>query len=107
MFRAGLIIAAVCLAWAFQASPQIKVVVERNTGKDATPQFKFRTVPSPSNDNAAARAKVKLVLGQRDPGGADLSALNDGVLPVEQAQPAASFFFNAGRFCWRFRVPLS
>ncbi len=103
MFRAGLIIAAVCLAWAFQASPQIKVVVERNTGKDATPQFKFRTVPSPSKDNAAARAKVKLVLGQRDPGGADLSALNDGVLPVDEDQPAANFFFNAGGYGGRFR----
>jgi hypothetical protein len=102
MFRAGLIIAAVCLAWAFQASPPIKVVVERNAGKDATPQFKFRTVPSPSKDNAAARAKVKLVLGQRDPGGADLSALIDGVLPVDEDQPAANFFFNAGGYGGRF-----
>src|SRR5258708_21637682 len=98
MSRAGFIV-AVCLALALRASPEVKVVIERNVGKDATPQFKFRSVPSPSKNNAAAHAKLKIVLGQRDAGGADLSALTDGVLPADEDQPAANFFFNAGGYC--------
>src|SRR5258708_8209832 len=97
MSRAGFIV-AVCLALALRASPEVKVVIERNVGKDATPQFKFRSVPSPSKNNAAAHAKLKIVLGQRDAGGADLSALTDGVLPADEDQPAANFFFNAGGY---------
>jgi hypothetical protein len=101
MLRAGCII-AVFFALALEAFPEVRVVVERNTGKDATPQFKFKKVPSPSKGNAASHAKLKLVLGQRDPGGADLNALTDGVLPVDEDQPAANFFFNAGGYGGRF-----
>ena len=101
MSRAGFIV-AVCLALALRASPEVKVVIERNVGKDATPQFKFRSVPSPSKNNAAAHAKLKIVLGQRDAGGADLSTLTDGVLPADEDQPAANFFFNAGGYGGRF-----
>lgn len=83
-----------------QVSPpvQANVVIERNTGRDATPEFKFKRVPAPSRDNAAARARLKIVLGQRDAAGAELAALTDGVLPVDQDQPAGNFFFNAGSY---------
>src|SRR5262249_27598825 len=77
---------------------QVKVVIERNTGASATPQFKFKNVPAPAKGNASALARVKLVLGQRDAGGAGLSALTDGVLPVDEDQPAGNFFFNAGSY---------
>ena len=97
MFRTGSI-TAVCLALSLTALSQVKVTIDRNTGKDATPQFRFKTVPSPDRENAAARAKVRLVLGQRDPGGANLSGLIDGVLPADEDQPAANFFFNAGSY---------
>jgi hypothetical protein len=100
MLRTGLI--AAFLALSLAPSPDVKVVIDRNTGKDATPQFKFKNVPSPSKSNAASHAKLKLVLGQRDPGGADLGALTDGALPVDEDQPAANFFFNAGSYGGRF-----
>src|SRR5258708_32544759 len=101
MFRAGCIIDVFC-ALALEAFPEVMVVVERNSGKDATRQFKFKRVPSPSRGNAAPHAKLKIVLGQRDPGGADLSALTDSVLPADEDQPAANFFFNAGSYGGRF-----
>jgi len=101
MTRAGFVIAAALTA-ALAASPEVKVTVERNTGKDATPEFKFKNVPSPVKDDAAAHAKLKLVLGQRDPNGPDLSALTDGGLPADEDQPAAHFFFNAGSYGGRF-----
>ena len=63
MTGTGFIIAAI-LTVALAASPEVKVTVERNTGKDATPEFKFKNVPSPVKDDAAAHAKLKLVLGQ-------------------------------------------
>jgi hypothetical protein len=102
MLRTGFI-SAVLFALALANSPEVRITVDRNTGKDATPQFKFKSAPSPSKGNAASHAKLKLVLGQRDPGGADLSALTDGALPVDEDQPAANFFFNAGSYGGRFR----
>jgi hypothetical protein len=97
MLRNQLILAAVLVVVA-QTPSQVKVVVERNTGKDATAEFKFKSVPPPAKDDVAAHATVKLVLGQRDPAGADVSALTDGNLPQEEDQPAANFFFNAGSY---------
>src|SRR5689334_14968304 len=99
MLRAAYII-ALSLLLPVKAWPQVQanVVIERNTGKDATPEFKFVNVPVPSKDNAAAHARLKIVLGQRDAAGAGLTALTDGVLPVDQDQPAGNFFFNAGSY---------
>jgi hypothetical protein len=97
MLRNQLILAAV-LALAVQSPSQVKVVIERNTGKDATPEFKLKNVPPLAKDDLAAHASVKLELGQRDPAGAALSALTDGRLPKEEDQPAANFFFNAGSY---------
>ena len=97
MFRAGYII-ALSLMLILKASSQVNVVIERNTGASASPQFKFNSVPAPSKNNAAASARSKLVLGQRDAAGAGLSALTDGALPADEDQPAANFFFNAGSY---------
>lgn len=99
MLRAIYII-ALSLLLPVKAPPQAQanVVIERNTGKDATPEFKFVNVPAPSKDNAAAHARLKIVLGQRDAAGAGLAALTDGLLPVDEDQPAGNFFFNAGSY---------
>ena len=40
-------------------------------------EFRFKDVPSPSKDDAAARAKLSLVEGEVDPNGADLGALTE------------------------------
>jgi len=96
----------VLLSVALTAQAQVKVTVDHNTGPNATPDFKFKNVPSPVKDNAATQAKLKLVVGAKDDSGADLNALTDGLLPTEQDQPAANFFFNAGSDSGRFLMDL-
>ena len=75
---------------------EVKVVIDRNTGTQATPQFKFEHVPSPVKDDAGAHAKLELVVGDRDGSGAGLSALTDGALPASGDDPSSNFFFAAG-----------
>jgi len=99
-------ILVVLLSVALTAPAQVKVTVDHNTGPNATPDFKFKNVPSPAKDDAATQAKLKLVVGAKDDNGADLSALTDGLLPTEQDQPAANFFFNAGSDGGRFLMDL-
>ncbi|MDT7605296.1 MAG: hypothetical protein QOF61_3293 [Acidobacteriota bacterium] len=105
MSRAGFACAALsCLALAVPAG--VKVTVEHNTGGAASGDFKFKHVPPPAKDDAAAHARVALVLGQRDANGASLSALTDGALPASEDEPRANFFFNAGTDGGRFRLDL-
>lgn len=97
MLRNELVLAAV-LALAVQSPSQVKVIIERNTGRDATLEFKFKNGIAPAKDDLAVHARVRLVLGRTDPAGAGLSALTDGILPENEDQPAANFFFNAGSY---------
>ena len=46
---------------------EVKVVWERNVGDAATPQFKFKNVPSPSKTDAATKAKFTIVAGAKRP----------------------------------------
>jgi hypothetical protein len=82
------------------SAPQVKVTIDHNIGNDATGAFKFKTVPSPApvqrKDNAAARAKLSLVVGMADGGSPGLKALTDGVLPDNDDDPSSNFFFSAG-----------
>jgi hypothetical protein len=79
------------------------IVIERNDNNVANREFKFKKVPSPSRDDAAAKAKLVLVDGDLDANGADLVAVTDGLLPTVRDEPAANFFFNAGTNGGRFR----
>jgi hypothetical protein len=72
---------------------EVEVTVDHNSNENATDQFKFKNVPSPAPDTAAAKAKFTIVAGEADGNGADVSALNDGKLPVEEDQPDSNFFF--------------
>ena len=85
---------------------QVKVTVDHNSNATASAAFKFKNVPAPVKDDAAARAKIALVDGELDRNGADLSALNDGVLPGEEDEPAKNVFFNAGTGGGRLRIDL-
>lgn len=98
--------AAVLLTFTFTAHAQVKVTIDHNSNATATAAFKFKNVPSPAKDDAAARAKLLLVEGDVDGNGADLGALIDGVLPTEDDQPAANFFWNAGTGGGRFQMDL-
>ena len=82
------------------------VVVDHNPNDTANRAFKFKNVPSPVKDDAAANAKLTLIDGQIDAGSAELSALVDGRLPTDEDEPAANLFFSAGSSGGRFRIDL-
>lgn len=84
------------LGFATGASAQVKVAIDHNTGSSATSDFRFKNVPSPVLHNAAAKAKLSLVVGKQDPNGGSLSVLTDGALPTNEDEPLANFFFDAG-----------
>jgi hypothetical protein len=91
-----LVAAILTILPALVARAEIKPTVEHKDNSQATAEFKFKTVPSPVKDDAAAKAKISIVEGEKDSNGADTEALNDGKLPTEEDQPEQNFFFNAG-----------
>jgi hypothetical protein len=99
----GLAITALT-ALALTGHAQIRVTVDRNTGVAATKEFKFKKVPSPAKDDAAAKATVTLLVGERDPTGGDLNVLTDGLLPVRADEPKANFYFASGSGGGRVRM---
>jgi hypothetical protein len=101
--RLTLLIAA-ALILISNAHAQVTVTIDHNEAGNGT--FKFNSVPAPSKDDAGARAKWLLLVGELDPNGADFSALTDGLLPTRQDQPTANLFFSAGTSGGRFRMDL-
>jgi hypothetical protein len=97
---------AVLFALTLTAQAQITVTVDRNTGAAASKEFKFKGLRSPSKDDAAAKATLKLLWGEVDPESGGLSALTDGVLPTKEDEPKANFFFANGSAGGRFRMDL-
>jgi hypothetical protein len=83
-----------------------QVVFDRNTGLDATPAFRFKSVLPPAKDDAATHASLALVVGARDPNSAQLRVLTDGLVPANEDQPRANFFFRDGSHGGRIRLDL-
>jgi hypothetical protein len=96
------LIPAILLAFAAIAPAQVKITVDRNTSSEANAAFKFKHVPSPVKENAAAAATLRLIVGQADGNSANLKALVDGVLPSSEDEPEANFFFADGSDGGRF-----
>lgn len=93
--RGTLIVGALVVLLAGLTSwAEVKTLVERNEGEQASGAFKFKSVPSPSKTDAATKAKFEIVEGERDDAGGDLDKLHDGKLPTEEDQPAENFFFT-------------
>src|SRR6202795_2340386 len=88
----GLVITALTTL-ALTGHAQIRVTVDRNTGAAATKNFKFKNVPAPAKDDAAAKATVTVLVGESDPAGGDLSVLTDGLLPLKADEPKSNFYF--------------
>jgi hypothetical protein len=101
-----LLLPLLILSLAVSARAEIKVTVDHNDNEHAKPEFKFDHVPSPSDKDAATKAKFSIVDGERDPNGGELEVLNDGKLPKEEDEPAANFFFNAGTEGGRLGIDL-
>ncbi len=96
---ARLLLATIALiALTLTAHAQIRVTVDHNTGVAATKEFKFKNVPSPAKDDAAAKATVTLLVGESDPASGDLGVLTDGLLPK------SNFFFASGSGGGRVRM---
>jgi hypothetical protein len=94
------------MSFALLLQDHIKISVDRNSNTTATSAFRFKSVPPPAKDDAAANAKVMLLDGDVDPNGAALSGLTDGLAPTTEDQPGASIFFTAGTGGGRFRIDL-
>ena len=86
------------------ASGDVKIVMDRNSGAEATRAFRFKELPSPVKDDAAAKVSSMIVDGEVDGNSAALSALTDGMLPAEEDEPDANFFFEQGTWGGRFRM---
>ncbi|MCL4181004.1 MAG: hypothetical protein KJ072_25075 [Verrucomicrobia bacterium] len=84
----------VCLTAVTHAASTVKV--EHLPADEASSAFQFSLVPRPVRNDAARDARFSIVSGQRDTNGGSLAALNDGLLPTEEDEPGANFFFRAG-----------
>ena len=84
--------------------PAPGIVFERNPNNVANREFKFKNIPSPVKDDAAATAKLTLIGGDLDQGSAELAALIDGRVPHDEDEPGANVFFRAGSSGGRFRM---
>jgi len=84
--------------------PDARVTFDHNTNSTANREFKFKHIASPIKHDAAANAKLTLIDGDLDQGGAELSALTDGRLPGDEDEPGANVFFRAGSSGGRFRM---
>jgi hypothetical protein len=93
-FASWLAVSVLFLMTSQLALAEVKIVVDRNGGDQATGRFQFKNVPAPSRSDAAANAKFTLVDGTRDRNGGDLDALHDGRVAADQDQPDESFFFR-------------
>lgn len=74
---------------------EVRVMTERNREADSRP-FHFERVPQPAVNDAAAQAEIEIVTGRADRNGGAVSVIHDGRVPLEEDQPAANFFFQAG-----------
>lgn len=99
----------ILLVLLFAAAPlraQVTIIVDRNMGDAATPQFRFERVPPPSRDDAATNAKVDLIAGRIDANSPGLAAITDGRAPGDWDEPQSNLFFAAGTWGGRFRIDL-
>jgi hypothetical protein len=86
---------------------QTKITVDHNTGTSINAEWKFKSVPSPSRDDAASKGRVLIVDGQADGNSAGVGALTDGVLPNSDDQPRRNFFITPGSGGARILIDLT
>lgn len=84
--------------------PDVSITFDHNTNDTANREFKFKRLASPVKDDVAASAKLTLIDGELDAGGAELAALTDGRLPRDEDEPGSNVYFRAGSSGGRFRM---
>jgi hypothetical protein len=92
----GLLAAVLIIVFQPAALAQVKITFDHNTGASINPEFKFKSVPSPSRNDAATNARALIVDGEADANSAGVNALVDGVLPASDDQPRRNFFIAPG-----------
>lgn len=92
-FRRRLLVAAMALTPCVALAEGVEVVTERAEA-DAAPAFRFKTIPAPSETDAANAATLTVLDGRRDGNAGRLGVLRDGRLPDDSDQPHANFFFG-------------
>jgi hypothetical protein len=106
IIRAYLVGISILLTSSLVSFGEIKVIIEHNEGAAASDAFKFKKIPTPSQNDAATNATFTIVDGARDRSGGGLRKLNDGQLPTDEDQPEENFFFQAGSDGGRVLVDL-
>ena len=89
-------LALLLLSAAYVCDAQTKITIDHNVGASINADWKFKSVPSPSHDDAASKARVLIVDGQADGNSAGVGALTDGLLPNSDDQPRRNFFIAPG-----------
>ena len=97
---------SIILLFAVVSHAEIQTVAEHNGNEAATPEFRFKNVPSPSRNDAATTANFTIVNGRRDPNGGTVELLRDGRVPIDEDRPSENFFFGAGTTGGRLLVDL-
>lgn len=72
------------------ANPAIEVRTARAADDDG---FRFRRLPAPAINDAAAKARFTILAGRADANSGPLDALTDGKVPQGNDEPRANFFF--------------
>src|SRR5579884_373210 len=90
---AGIVIALYSAAAAFG---EVQVTIDHNDNEHASPAFKFDHVPTPSKNDAGSNARFRVIDGNGDENGGDITVLNDGALPTAEDEPNSNFFFAPG-----------
>ena len=103
LFFAG-VLTLLMLGTAAQA--EIQTTAEYRSNENASPDFKFPSVPAPSASDAATSATMTVVAGRSDRNGGDVGRLHDGRVPRGDDQPSRNFFFAAGSEGGRLLVDL-
>ena len=96
MINRLLLLAGLGWAIAVTSQAQTRITIDHNTGAAINAEWKFKSVPSPSHDDAASKARVLIVDGQADGNSAGVGALTDGLLPNSDDQPRRNFFIAPG-----------
>ncbi len=102
----GVVGMSVLLLLASVLRGEIQVVAQCNRDDDATPEFRFGNVASPSSKDAATQATLVLLDGRRDSNSGEIQTLCDGVVPDGDDEPSENFFFAAGTDGGRLLVDL-
>jgi hypothetical protein len=100
-------LAATTLLSTFVVHSQTRITIDHNANAAINAEWKFKSVPSPSHDDAASKARVLIVDGQADGNSAGVGALTDGILPNSDDQPRQNFFIAPGSGGARILIDLS